>query len=97
MQMARAGGRVVYTGIPSEMRVAIDMHTWRRKELAIHNVRRSNREGHAACELLARHGRLLAPVVTHSRALEDIQSAFTLLEGYDDGVGKIVIRPAGMT
>jgi L-iditol 2-dehydrogenase len=95
LELARSGGRVVYTGIPSEMRVAIDMHTWRRKELTIHNVRRSNREGHAACELLARHSRLLAPVVTHSRGLEDIQRAFALLEGYEDGVGKIVIRPGG--
>jgi L-iditol 2-dehydrogenase len=95
LQLARSGGRVVYTGIPSEMRVAIDVHTWRRKELAIYNVRRSNREGHAACDLLARHTRLLAPVVTHSRSLEDIQPAFALLEAYEDGVGKLVIRPDG--
>ena len=35
------------------------------------------------------------PVVTHSRSLEDIQRAFALLEAYEDGVGKLVIRPDG--
>jgi L-iditol 2-dehydrogenase len=95
LQMVRAGGRVVYTGIPAEPRVSLDVHLWRRKEIVIHNVRRSNREGHAACELLARHVRLLAPLVTHARSLEDIERAFALVEGYQDGVGKLVLRPDG--
>jgi L-iditol 2-dehydrogenase len=93
LHLARPGGRVVLTGIPSQMRLEFDVHTWRRKELAIFNVRRSNHEGHAACELLARHARRLAPVITHTRALEDIQGAFALLEGYQDGVGKLVVSP----
>jgi L-iditol 2-dehydrogenase len=93
LRLARPGGRVVYTGISSELRVPIDMHLWRRKELTIHQVRRSNREGHAACEILARHSRMLASVVTHARPLDEIQRAFALVEGYEDGVGKLVIRP----
>jgi L-iditol 2-dehydrogenase len=94
LRVARPGGRVVYTGIGTELRVPMDVHTWRRKELAVWQVRRSNREGHAALDLLARHHRLLGGVVTHSRALEDIGKAFALVESYADGVGKLVVRPA---
>jgi L-iditol 2-dehydrogenase len=93
LRLARPGGRVVYTGIPSEMTLAIDMHLWRRKELAIYNVRRSNHEGHPALDLLARHPKLFAPVVTHSRPLEGISAAFATLERYEDGVGKLVVCP----
>jgi L-iditol 2-dehydrogenase len=94
LRVARPGGRVVYTGIGTELRVPMDVHTWRRKELAVWQVRRSNREGHAAIDLLARHQRLFGPVVTHSRSLEEIGKAFALCESYADGVGKLVVRPA---
>jgi L-iditol 2-dehydrogenase len=94
LRVARPGGRVVYTGIGSELRVPMDVHTWRRKELAVWQVRRSNREGHAAVELLARHSRLLGSLVTHTRVLEMIDKAFALCESYADGVGKLVVRPA---
>src|SRR5205814_4408439 len=39
IEMARAGGRVVFTGIPSEQETPIDFHAWRRKELALFQVR----------------------------------------------------------
>jgi L-iditol 2-dehydrogenase len=94
LRVARPGGRVVYTGIGTELRVPMDVHTWRRKELAIWQVRRSNREGHAAVELLARHPRLFGPVVTHSRPLDEVGKAFALCESYADGVSKLVVRPA---
>jgi threonine dehydrogenase-like Zn-dependent dehydrogenase len=95
LRLARAGGRVVFTGIQSEPRLSIDVHLWRRKELAIYQVRRANREDHTACELLSRHPRLFAPLITHSRPLEKIGEAFAIVEGYADGVGKMLIRPAG--
>jgi L-iditol 2-dehydrogenase len=94
LRVARPGGRVVYTGIGIELRVPMDVHTWRRKELAVWQVRRSNREDHAALDLLARHPRLFGPLVTHSRSLEEIGEAFALVESYADGVGKLVVRPA---
>ena len=94
LRVARPGGRVVYTGIGTELRVPMDVHTWRRKELAVWQVRRSNREGHAALDLLARYPELFGPLVTHSRPLEEIGQAFALVESYADGVGKLVVRPA---
>lgn len=90
--VTRSAGRVVYTGIPSETLIPLALHDVRRKELVLHNVRRSNHESDAALELLRTHGRLFAPIVTHTRPLDQLQPAFTMLEHYADGVGKLVIR-----
>jgi L-iditol 2-dehydrogenase len=92
LRAAAPGGRVVLTGIPSELRVSFDVHLWRRKELAIMQVRRSNDEMSAARDLLAQKSRLFAPLITHERPIEDIASAFELIDRYDDGVGKLLLR-----
>jgi L-iditol 2-dehydrogenase len=91
IQVARSAGRVVFTGIPSEMESPIDFHSWRRKELALFQVRRANHEGRPARDLLAAHLPRFAPLITHTRPLDQIGQAFAQLEGYEDGVGKIVI------
>jgi L-iditol 2-dehydrogenase len=93
LEVAASGGRVVFTGIPNARRVLLDVHLWRRKELAVHQVRRSNHDGPAARDLLAREVRFFAPLVTHNRPLEAIGEAFRLAAGYEDGVGKLVLRP----
>jgi L-iditol 2-dehydrogenase len=90
--VARPGGRLVVTGIPSEARSAVDFHLMRRKELVLFNVRRSNHESVAALELLREHRARLTPILTHEMPLEDIQQAFTKLERYQDGMSKVVIK-----
>jgi L-iditol 2-dehydrogenase len=87
------GGRVVLTGIPAETQIAINIHQFRNKEIAIFNVRRSNHEGHQGVELLRHYPKLFAPVVTHTRPLDKINEAFALNEKYEDGVGKLLLRP----
>jgi L-iditol 2-dehydrogenase len=87
----RNAGRVVVTAIPSEVRVPLDFHSMRRKEIALYNVRRSNHESGAALEMLGEHIGRFAPLVTHTRPLEEIGRAFSQLENYEDGIGKIVI------
>jgi L-iditol 2-dehydrogenase len=89
---AAPGGRVVLTGISSDLRLSLDVHLWRRKELALLQVRRSNDELAAARDLLARQTRLFAPLITHNRPIEQIAAAFALIEHYDDGVGKLLVR-----
>ena len=81
------------TGIPVAAGVTLEFHTMRRKELAVLNVRRSNHESDAALELLRGHASLFAPILTHALPLERIESAFEMLEHYEDGAGKVVIRP----
>ena len=91
---ARSAGRVVYTGIPSEMVIPMEFHEMRRKELTIYNVRRSNHETHVAMHLLLEHPDRFLPVLTHQRPLDKIGPAFDMLEHYDDGAAKVTISIA---
>jgi L-iditol 2-dehydrogenase len=86
-------GRVVITGIHSEVFVPFEVSPMRRKELSIFCVRRSNHESAAALELLAGRAEWFAPLVTHTRRLERIAEAFHIVEPYSDGVGKMIVRP----
>jgi L-iditol 2-dehydrogenase len=87
----RNAGRVVMTAIPSEVRVPIEFSPLRRKEITLFNVRRSNHESPAALAMLSANVRLFTPLITHKRPLEDIGQAFSLVENYEDGVGKLLI------
>ncbi len=91
IRATRNAGRVVITAIPSEVRVPLEFHQMRRKELRFFNVRRSNHESEAALHILKEHQARFAPMLTHTRNLEDVQRAFEMLERYEDGVGKLLI------
>ena len=91
LRALRPGGRLVLTGIPSEVLVPLELHVMRRKEIALFNVHRSNHETGEAAELLREHPARFGSIVTHQRPLEQVEAAFSMLERYDDGVGKVVI------
>jgi len=91
IRAARNGGRVVLTGIHSAPMVEFEVSPMRRKELAIFNVRRSNHEPAAALQFLVDRMELFAPMVTHTRPLEEIAGAFALTAQYADGVVKMVV------
>jgi L-iditol 2-dehydrogenase len=91
IRAVRNAGRVVITGIHSAPMVPFEVSPMRRKELAIFNVRRSNHETAAALQLLVSRTPWFAPLVTHTRRLDQIAGAFRLTEKYEDGVGKMVI------
>src|SRR5437773_2935955 len=91
IRVTRNAGRVVVTAIPSEVRVPVEFHIWRRKELALYNVRRSNHESNAATGILRDHAKLFGPIITHRRPLDQISQAFAQLEHYEDVVGKLLI------
>lgn len=93
IQFARNAGRVALTGIHSTLNVSVDASSMRRKELVIFNVRRSNHETEEAVELLHAHPDWFAPVLTHSRALDEIADAFDIAAHYRDGVGKMIVTP----
>jgi L-iditol 2-dehydrogenase len=87
----KPGGRVVLTGIHSELEVPFSIHVMRRNEISVFGVRRSNNEAEDARDLLQDHIKLFAPLITHKRPLTEIAAAFQLLESYGDGVGKMLI------
>ena len=90
---ARNPGPVTLTGIHSAALVPFEVSPMRRKELAILNVRRSNHDIHQTLCLLVERIAWFAPLVTHTRPIGRIAEAFRLNEGYEDGVGKLVIHP----
>lgn len=90
-RVLRNGGRMLLTGIHSAAVVGFEVSHMRRKEIAIFNVRRSNHEPAGALRFVTGKPALFAPMVTHRRPLADIANAFTLVEHYADGVGKLVI------
>ena len=92
LRVTRNAGRVVFTAIPSEAKVEFDFHVARRKELTLYNVRRSNDETGAALRLIAERPELFRPMLTHTFPLEQVDRAFQMLEKYEDGAGKILIR-----
>jgi len=92
IEVARKGGRVVVTGIPSVTRIPINLHALRRKEIHIYNVRRSSHDTEEAVELMKIYPELFAPIATHTRPLEQIQEAFAMTSSYSGGVGKMVIE-----
>lgn len=94
IQVTRNAGRVALTGIHSTPFVAMDGSAMRRKELTIFNVRRSNHESKEALDLLQEHPDWFAPLLTHTRDLEQIEGAFAIASQYRDGVGKMIVRPA---
>jgi L-iditol 2-dehydrogenase len=91
LSMTRNAGRVVVTGIPDELLVPLDFNVMRRKELALVHVRRSNRESELALEMLGDQRRRFSPLLTHELPLEDVERGFSMLEKYEDGVGKVVL------
>ena len=93
MHVSKHGGRLVLTGIHAGKYVPLEGSTMRRKELAIFNVRRSNDEAHQALQLLLAHPGWFAPLVTHSRPMDQIAEAFDIAGKYLDGVGKMIVRP----
>lgn len=94
LRVARHAGKVVYTGIPSELVVPMEFHEIRRKELTLYTVRRSNHETEMAVRLLAAEPHRFAPVLTHRRTIEQISEAFDMLEHYGDHSAKVTISPA---
>ena len=93
IRVTRNAGRVVLTGIHSTPFIPMDGSAMRRKQLTIFSVRRSNHEPPEALELLQAHPERFAPLLTHAREMEQIADAFVIASQYQDGVGKMIVRP----
>ena len=91
LRVARNYGRIVMTGIPSEVQIHLDFHFMRRKELTFFTVRRSNHDSATALNLLTTYPQRFAPLLTHERPLQDIQKAFEMCAAYAGGIGKMTL------
>ena len=92
VELLKPGGTLVIVGIPEVDEVRFPIHTLRRKELTIKNVRRQNHCTVPAIELIS-SGRInVNPLITHHFALQETGSAFETVSGYRDGVIKAMIH-----
>jgi L-iditol 2-dehydrogenase len=94
VELLKPGGTLVIVGIPEFDDVSFPVHTLRRKELTIKNVRRQNHCIAPAIELVS-SGRInVDPLMTHHFSLRETAAAFDLVSGYRDGVIKAIIHVA---
>jgi len=89
---ARAGGRVVIIGIPSEHHVGVDLWRAMHGELSIHLQKRSNGNDGDALDILRRGEIDASLLITHRFALEQGAKAFETVAEYADGVGKALVE-----
>ena len=91
MRMLTPGGRLIMVGIPAASELTFDVHRMRTSELTFRNVRRQEGCMEPAIRLMA-EGRLDATsLVTHHFPLEEIEPAFELVAGYEEGVIKAML------
>ncbi|HEV2245515.1 MAG TPA: alcohol dehydrogenase catalytic domain-containing protein, partial [Terriglobia bacterium] len=94
VELLKPGGMLVIVSIPEVDEVRFPIHTLRRKELTIKNVRRQNHCTAPAIDLLS-SGRINVDLLmTHHFPLQDTAAAFEMVSNYRDGVIKAMIHVA---
>ncbi len=86
------GGRLVVVGIPPAPRISLDIHKFRRKEIALLNVRRQRHCMSEAIDFIARGEADPRFMLTHRFSIDEGARAFELAAGYRDGAIKTIIR-----
>ncbi|MBI4164508.1 MAG: alcohol dehydrogenase catalytic domain-containing protein [Acidobacteria bacterium] len=95
VELLKPGGTLLIVGIPEQDRISFPIHTLRRKELTIKNVRRQNDCIADAIGMVAAGRVNIDPLMTHRFSLAESQAAFDLVAGYRDGVIKALIHVSG--
>jgi L-iditol 2-dehydrogenase len=92
VQLLKPGGSLVIVGIPQTDTIGFDIHTLRRQELVIKNVRRQNLCEQETIDLV--ENKTLKPdfMITHNFSVNDAEKAFKIVSGYKDNVVKAVIH-----
>ncbi len=92
IKLLKPGGRLMLIGIPRTETISLDIHSFRRHEITIYNVRRQNKSTGATIELV-RTGRIDPEfMITHRYRLEQTKEAFDRVAHYSDGVIKALIE-----
>lgn len=91
VEILRPGGRLYILGIPEADSVGFDIHTLRRKEIRIQNIRRQNGCTQKALDLMAEGNVDASFMATHRFPLSRTQDAMQMVSEYRDGVIKALI------
>jgi L-iditol 2-dehydrogenase len=90
--LLKPGGRLILIGIPRIDRISLDIHRFRRLEIAVLNVRRQNRCTATALDWIEQGRVDVDFMATHSFSLDHCQEAFEMVAGYRDGAIKAMIH-----
>ena len=93
VEILNPGGTLFILGIPEINRVLFDIHTLRRKEIRIQNIRRQNGCTRKALDLMADGSIDASFMATHSFPKEETQKALETASDYRDGVIKAIVNP----
>jgi len=91
IKLLKPGGKLLIIGIPEFDRWSFPSDEFRRKEIAVQNVRRQNECTHAVLDLIANKSVDVTPMVTHHFPFDQTDKAFELVAAYRDGVMKAMI------
>jgi L-iditol 2-dehydrogenase len=90
--LLKPGGTLVIIGIPDIDHISFPVHSLRRKEITVKNIRRQNKCTQKAITVLDTALKKIDTLVTHRFPLEQAPEAFDLVANYRDGVMKAVIN-----
>ncbi len=93
VDLLKPGGRLFIIGIPAADHISLDIHSLRRKELSLHNVRRQKDCIGEAISLIQRRETDVRFMATHLFRMGDAQQAFELAAGFRDGVIRAIVHP----
>ncbi len=91
IKLLKPGGKLLIIGIPEFDRWSFPTDDFRRKEIAVQNVRRQNECTHTVLDLIANKKVDVMPMITHHFPFDKTDEAFELVANYKDGVMKAMI------
>jgi L-iditol 2-dehydrogenase len=91
IKILKPGGKLLIIGIPEFDRWSFPSDDFRRKEIALQNVRRQNECTHTVLDMITNKIVDVKPMVTHHFPFDKTDEAFELVAGYHDGVMKAMI------
>jgi L-iditol 2-dehydrogenase len=91
VELLKPGGHLIIIGIPEVDEILFDIHTLRRKEITVHNVRRQNKCIESAIDFIVKN-KDVSKLVTHNFNINEIKEAFEIVAGYKDEVIKAVVQ-----
>ncbi|MBU8901921.1 MAG: alcohol dehydrogenase catalytic domain-containing protein [Victivallales bacterium] len=92
LAMLKPGGKLMMIGIPETDTLEFDMDNMRRKEICVQNVRRQNQCVQAALDMIANKDFDVNIMTTHYFNFANTKEAFDLVDKYDNGVVKAIIK-----
>lgn len=92
LEMLKPGGKLMMIGIPETDTLEFNMDNMRRKEICVQNVRRQNHCVQPALDMIANKDFDVNIMTSHRFDFARTKEAFDLVDKYEDGVVKAIIK-----